>query len=141
MKEEKRRGRRGRGASRKSSHLDVGVGAMIKRRRVAAGFTLQELASRVGISFQQLQKYEAGVSRITASRLHDIAQVLDMPIARFFVPEGAIRGSQPEAAQEVSRQQETDRLVSLFSAIAERRVRQAIIELVTLFADMTGEAG
>jgi transcriptional regulator with XRE-family HTH domain len=139
MSDEKRARRKGRGASRKSSHVDARVGARIRQRRVALGQTLQELASRLGVSFQQLQKYEAGDSRMPVSRLHDIAQTMAVPITWFFVPEIVSTGSQPDAAQEVSLQRETDRLVSLFSAIEDLRVRQAIIELVTLFADMSGK--
>jgi transcriptional regulator with XRE-family HTH domain len=99
------------------------------------GFTLQELASRVGISFQQIQKYEAGDSRMPVSRLQEIAHVLDVPITWFLVPEIAA----PDASQEASLQQQADRLVSLFSAIEDPRARQAIMELVTLLADMSGK--
>jgi transcriptional regulator with XRE-family HTH domain len=57
----------------------------MRRRRVAVGLTLNELASRVGVSIQQLQKYEAGDSRIPASRLQEIARVLAVPITWFFL--------------------------------------------------------
>jgi|SRR5919108_1711007 transcriptional regulator with XRE-family HTH domain len=139
MRDEGQRPRKDRGTSRKSSHVDARVGARIRQRRVALRLTLQELASGVGVSFQQLQKYEAGDSRIPVSRLQQIAQVLDMPITWFFVPEIAATGTSAEAPQEASLRQETDRLVSLFSAIDDPRVRRAIMELVTLLADMSGK--
>jgi transcriptional regulator with XRE-family HTH domain len=139
MRDEERRPRKDRSASRKSSDVDVRVGARVRQRRVALGVTLQELGSRVGVSFQQIQKYEAGDSRIPVSRLQEIAQVLDVPITWFFVPEIATTGFPPKASQGVSLRQETDRLVSLFSAIEDPRVRKAIMELVTLLADMSGK--
>jgi transcriptional regulator with XRE-family HTH domain len=139
MRDEERRPRKDRGASRKSSDVDVRVGARVRQRRVALGLTLQDLGSRVGVSFQQIQKYEAGDSRIPVSRLQTIAQVLEVAITWFFVPEIATRGAPLEASQEGSLRQETDRLVSLFSAIEDPRVRKAIMELVILLADMSGK--
>lgn len=137
MSDEGQRPRKERATSRKSSPVDARVGARIRQRRVALGLTLHELASRVGVSFQQLQKYEAGDSRISASRLHQIAQVLDVAITWFFVPEVAKAGTRPQASQEVSLRQETDRLVSLFSAIDDPRARRAIMDLVTILAEMS----
>jgi transcriptional regulator with XRE-family HTH domain len=140
MRDEGQRPRKNRGTSRKSSHIDVRIGARIRQRRVALGLTLQELGSRVGVSFQQLQKYEAGDSRIPVSRLHDIAQVLAVPITWFFVPELATTGSNAEAPQETSLQRQADRLVSLFIAIDDPRARQAIMQLVTLLAELSGKS-
>jgi transcriptional regulator with XRE-family HTH domain len=137
MEDEERRRCTGRGGSRKSGHVDVRLGARVRQRRTALGFTLQELGSKAGVSLQQMQKYEAGDIRISASRLHVIARVLGIPITWFFLPE---TGSQPELAQETSPQQEADRLASLFSAIEDPRVRHAIMELVTLLADMPGKS-
>lgn len=64
--------------------VDVHVGKRIRRRRWLAGVTQQHLAEQVGIKFQQIQKYETGANRVSASRLWDIADALDVPVAYFF---------------------------------------------------------
>jgi len=78
-----------------SHPVDVHVGKRIRHRRWMNGTTQQQLAERVGIKFQQIQKYETGMNRVSASRLWDIAKVLDVPVAFFF--EGMEPEGQPEA--------------------------------------------
>ncbi len=65
-------------------HVDVHVGQRIRRRRWMLGITQQQLGDAVGIKFQQIQKYETGMNRVSASRLYDIATALDVPVAFFF---------------------------------------------------------
>jgi len=65
-------------------HVDVHVGQRIRRRRWMLGITQQQLGDAVGIKFQQIQKYETGMNRVSASRLYDIAVALDVPVAFFF---------------------------------------------------------
>ena len=67
-----------------SHPVDVHVGKRIRHRRWMSGTTQQQLAERVGIKFQQIQKYETGMNRVSASRLWDIAAVLDVPVSFFF---------------------------------------------------------
>ena len=67
-----------------SHPVDVHVGQRIRYRRWAVGKTQQEVADAVGIKFQQIQKYETGANRVSASRLFDIAQYLGTPISFFF---------------------------------------------------------
>lgn len=64
--------------------VDVHVGARLRERRVLLGLTQTELADLLGITFQQAQKYERGTNRISASRLYDIANVLELPIQWFY---------------------------------------------------------
>jgi len=64
--------------------VDVHVGKRIRHRRWMNGTTQQQLAEKVGIKFQQIQKYETGMNRVSASRLWDIAAALGVPIAFFF---------------------------------------------------------
>ena len=64
--------------------VDVHVGKRIRHRRWMVGMTQQQLAERVGIKFQQIQKYETGMNRVSASRLWDIAAALDVPVNFFF---------------------------------------------------------
>lgn len=64
--------------------VDVHVGKRVRHRRWMVGMTQQQLASKVGIKFQQIQKYETGMNRVSASRLWDIAEALDVPVSFFF---------------------------------------------------------
>lgn len=64
--------------------VDVHVGKRIRHRRWMNGTTQQQLAEQVGIKFQQIQKYETGMNRVSASRLWDISNVLNVPVSFFF---------------------------------------------------------
>ena len=64
--------------------VDMYVGKRIRHRRWFIGITQQQLADHVGIKFQQIQKYETGTNRVSASRLWDISEKLDVPINFFF---------------------------------------------------------
>ena len=64
--------------------VDVHVGKRIRHRRWLVGMTQQQLAEHVGIKFQQIQKYETGANRVSASRLWDIADALDVQVSFFF---------------------------------------------------------
>ncbi len=67
-----------------SHYVDVHVGKKIRRRRWMADMTQKQLADAVGIKFQQIQKYETGKNRVSASRLFEIAQALSVPVSYFF---------------------------------------------------------
>ena len=64
--------------------VDAHVGKRVRYRRWMLGMTQQQLGEKVGIKFQQIQKYETGMNRISASRLWDIAKAVDVPINYFF---------------------------------------------------------
>jgi transcriptional regulator with XRE-family HTH domain len=64
--------------------VDVHVGQRVRQRRWMVGMTQQQLGNKVGIKFQQIQKYETGTNRVSASRLWDIAHALDVPVSFFF---------------------------------------------------------
>jgi transcriptional regulator with XRE-family HTH domain len=64
--------------------VDLHIGQRVRHRRWLLGMTQQQLAQAVGIRFQQIQKYESGANRISASRLWDLARALDMPVSFFF---------------------------------------------------------
>ncbi|MDG2341143.1 MAG: helix-turn-helix transcriptional regulator [Paracoccaceae bacterium] len=64
--------------------VDVHVGKRVRHRRWLVGMTQQQLAEKVGIKFQQIQKYETGANRVSASRLWDISEALDVPVSFFF---------------------------------------------------------
>ena len=64
--------------------VDVHVGKRVRHRRWMVGMTQQQLGDKVGIKFQQIQKYETGMNRISASRLFEIASALEAPVSYFF---------------------------------------------------------
>ncbi|MCE9520928.1 MAG: helix-turn-helix domain-containing protein [Alphaproteobacteria bacterium] len=64
--------------------IDLHIGQRVRHRRWLLGMTQQQLAQSVGIRFQQIQKYESGANRISASRLWDLARALEMPVSFFF---------------------------------------------------------
>ena len=69
---------------RKPNPVDVHVGGRVRLRRMLLGMSQEKLGEHLGLTFQQVQKYEKGANRIGASRLFDIARVLDVPIGYFF---------------------------------------------------------
>jgi len=69
---------------RSPHHVDQHVGALIRVRRKALGISQTELADALGVSFQQVQKYERGANRVSASKLFEIAQKLGTPLSSFF---------------------------------------------------------
>ena len=81
-----------------SMKVDPHVGKRLRERRVALGMSQEKLADALGISFQQIQKYEAGTNRVAASRLWDIAKALEVDVGYFF--EGIERrASRPRKAK------------------------------------------
>lgn len=75
--------------------VDSHVGQKLRQRRWLVGMTQEQLGTAVGIRFQQIQKYESGANRVSASRLWDIARVLDVPISFFF--DGLNNNDKPQA--------------------------------------------
>ncbi len=69
---------------RKPDPIDILVGQKIKHRRLLKGLTQQKISDVLGITFQQLQKYEKGTNRVSASRLYHMAKILECPIGYFF---------------------------------------------------------
>ena len=104
--------------------VDVHVGQRLRQCRCLAGMTLQELGDRVGIRFQQIQKYEAGTNRISASRMWEIAAAMEVPVSFFF--EG-LDGQAPdtgEARAHILTDKEALELVRAYYAIPEDQRRK-----------------
>ncbi|TAL02822.1 MAG: XRE family transcriptional regulator, partial [Rhodospirillaceae bacterium] len=78
------RSARGRMPSGKPNPVDVHVGNRVRLRRTLLGMSQEKLGESLGLTFQQVQKYERGANRIGASRLWDLSRVLDCPVAFFF---------------------------------------------------------
>ena len=132
----------GRGTG-KSHPVDVHVGARVRLRRVLLGMTQTDLGTAIGVSFQQMQKYERGTNRISASRLHDLARVLDVPIEHFFddmppevaaiSPAAKKRGKAkklPRYEPDPMVKRETLEFVRAYYKIEDADVRQQVSQLI-----------
>ncbi|MDK8873202.1 helix-turn-helix transcriptional regulator [Paracoccus sp. SSJ] len=114
-------------------NVDVHVGKRIRHRRWMIGMTQQQLAEKVGIKFQQIQKYETGMNRVSASRLWDIAQAVDVPVSFFF--EGLDDGHVHNAVEgDILADKEALQLVRAYYAMPEAQRRQ-IFELARVLSD------
>jgi transcriptional regulator with XRE-family HTH domain len=74
--------------------MDRHVGARIRKRRIVLGLTVQQLAELIGVTYQQADKYERGVNRVSAGRLFQIANVLSIPMSHFFEDAGSVEQEQ-----------------------------------------------
>ena len=113
-----------------TSDIDLHVGKRLRRRRRLLGLTQQQLAESVGIRFQQIQKYECGANRVSASRLFELAESLDVPVQYFY--EGLskrdeVNGDDTLAADVLS-QKETVDLIRAYYRLGERP-RKRLLEL------------
>lgn len=114
--------------------VDVHVGSRIRQRRWMTGMTQQQLAERVGIKFQQIQKYETGMNRVSASRLWDISEALDSPVAFFFEGLDGDGGEREDAAQDLLADREALELVRSYYAIPEMQ-RRRLFELARVLSE------
>jgi len=113
---------------------DVSIGSKVRARRKLLGFGPYQFASLLGISHQQLHKYESGTNRISAAQLGKIAKILNVDIGHFMkdslLPFQMPVNNSYRAAQ-VAEQPETTLLVKHYISISDPRVRTAVVELVT----------
>jgi len=113
--------------------IDTHVGLRTRLRRKMLGMSLEELAAVLGVSYQQVQKYEKGVNRVSASRLQHIARVLKVPESYFFegAPGGAGFAAQPSAyVNAFVASNDGLTLVKAFTTIKNRKLRRSIVNLV-----------
>ncbi|BBU57487.1 MULTISPECIES: helix-turn-helix domain-containing protein [Mameliella] len=119
--------------------VDVHVGKRIRHRRWLVGMTQQQLAERVGIKFQQIQKYETGANRVSASRLWDIAEALDVPVSFFFEgienENAAEEGAAESVPADIMGDKEALDLVRSYYAIPENQ-RRRLFELARVLSDV-----
>lgn len=115
--------------------VDEHVGERIRRRRAELGLTQEHLAASLGISYQQIQKYETGANRISAGRLYQIARRLESPIGLFFegIEAAGAPGNKPPSG--VSSNRVTIEAVRNFAAINDPAVRAALSNLIRSLAE------
>ncbi len=108
--------------------VDTHVGSRIRERRVAMGLTQQDLASALEISYQQVQKYEAGTNRVSAGRLYEISRKLDVEVPYFY--EGVEPGHDVPPLEHGGRNRAVIELVQNFSEVTDPSQRAAINGLI-----------
>jgi transcriptional regulator with XRE-family HTH domain len=133
------------------SPIDVHVGSRVRLRRTLLGMSQEKLGEALGLTFQQVQKYERGVNRIGASRLFDLARVLDVPVSFFFddMPDAmggnqAVNGrrgstfglaeSQEGFDDDTLHRRETLELVRAYYRITDPSVRKRVFDLIKSLA-------
>ena len=128
------------------SPIDVHVGQRIRLRRTLLGLSQERLGEALGVTFQQVQKYERGVNRVGASRLFDLSRVLDVPISFFFddmqdqpTPGGGVLSGrramgfsdqQDAFADDTMNRRETQELVRAYYRIPDAAVRKSVFDLI-----------
>lgn len=127
--------------------IDRHVGSRVRMRRMLAGVSQEKLGEALGLTFQQVQKYEKGTNRISASRLQQIAKMLGVPVAFFFdgaPTDDSVEGGFADSASttyvaDFLATSEGVQLTKAFVRIKSPRVRRRLVDLVESLADTPSE--
>lgn len=123
------RTRRTRGGA---DRIDAHVGKRVRRRRIYLGWSQEKLAEALGLTFQQVQKYERGTNRVGAGRLYQIGKALGVPVSFFF--EGLPKtGDEPPAPDPLA-ERETMNLVRAYHRLPDARVQRRVFDLLRALA-------
>ncbi len=135
-------------SSENPNPVDVHVGARLRLRRTMLGMSQTKLADAVGLTFQQIQKYERGTNRVGSSRLFEFARVLGVPVSYFYEDQASTLGAPPpsrgqrehdaiDSSQLAKR--ETLELVRAYYKIADPTVRRRLFEMTKALARATAK--
>ncbi|WP_262029395.1 helix-turn-helix domain-containing protein [Microvirga sp. Mcv34] len=121
--------------------IDKEIGSRVRMRRVSIGMSQEKLGDMLGLTFQQVQKYEKGMNRISVARLVDIAKILNVDIDFFFdgirsgkSESGFAEGGAPAYVADMMSTPEGLQLVRTFASIKSPKVRKSIVQLVNALA-------
>jgi transcriptional regulator with XRE-family HTH domain len=132
---------------RKPNPMDIHVGSRVRLRRMVIGMSQEKLGEKMGLTFQQIQKYEKGTNRIGASRLYQLAQIMDVPVQFFFedaplayVNRGAAMAGFAESKTEAFlldflNSRDGLELNRAFVKITDPKVRKRVVELVRALSE------
>ena len=124
--------------------IDIEVGRRIRARRLSNGLSQSSLANSLGVTFQQVQKYEKGVNRVGAGRLQRIAHFLDVPMTFFFDGQSRQSGKTPietVSGFEFLSNARALRLIKAFSRIHDSKIQDALATLSELIAEESKKRG
>lgn len=146
-------GRGRRQKSDKPNPVDIHVGSRVRLRRMLMGMSQEKLGDAIGLTFQQVQKYERGANRIGASRLYDLTRVLDVPVSFFFddlntEATGAVRSETTRPAADPAAHPEPDpmirretlELVRAYYRIPDPQIRRRLFDLTKAIANASAGA-
>ena len=128
-----------------ATSIDLHVGRRLRRRRRLMGMTQQQLANMVGIRFQQVQKYECGANRITASRLFELSSALSVPVQYFYdglsvsPANTQVANDHDDISPEILRQKETRELIRTYYRLNER-TRRRFLDLAKSMEEASTDA-
>ena len=136
---------------RNANPIDVHVGNRVRMRRMLIGMSQEKLGEALGLTFQQVQKYEKGSNRVSASRLYQMGQILGVPVQFFYddLP-GNLAGTAPQGFSDTGTEgvimdflssSEGLQLNRAFSEIADAEVRRRVVDLVKAIAASRANAG
>jgi transcriptional regulator with XRE-family HTH domain len=126
---------------KKANPVDAHVGYRVRLRRMLIGMSQERLGDLLGLTFQQVQKYERGINRIGAGRLYEVAEILGVPISFFYegmdgVQVSAEAGSEkPAAVMDFLSSNEGIQLSTAYMGIKDVKVRRKILDLVRSISD------
>jgi transcriptional regulator with XRE-family HTH domain len=125
----------------KPNPIDVHVGSRVRLRRTLLGMSQEKLGDAIGLTFQQVQKYERGANRVGASRLYDLSRVLDVPVSFFFEELGDATPASGASEQSGETYQsnplmkrETLELVRAYLRISDPQIKRRLFELAKALA-------
>lgn len=132
---------------REPNPVDRHVGSRVRLRRQMMEMSQEKLGEELGVTFQQVQKYERGANRIGAGRLWHLARVLEVPVAFFFdgvsetspQPTGFAEGDQTPIVNDFLQSSDGVALAQAFSKITDPKVRRRVLELVRSLANTSDE--
>ena len=128
------------------SEVDVHVGQRLRVRRALLGLSQEKLADALGLTFQQIQKYERGTNRVSAGRLYDLSKILDVPISYFFEQFGksqdthALSGmadneQQAFGGEDLMNNKETLDLIRTYYSVQDPKARKDILKFIKSMAE------
>ena len=121
--------------TKKANPIDAQVGNRVRIRRMLIGMSQEKLGDLLGLTFQQVQKYEKGVNRIGAGRLFEIARILGVPIDFFYDGVASAEGAAAPPVMEFVSSGEGLQLSLAFMKIRDPKVRKRVLDLVKSLAD------
>ena len=125
-------------ARKEPNSVDKLVGRNVRLHRMAAKLSQQELGRKIGVTFQQVQKYEKGTNRIGASRLNRISEVLETPIPALFEGVRSVAGARQNSVSELLAKPRSFRLAQAFSGIEDDELQRCLVELIERIAAHRG---
>jgi transcriptional regulator with XRE-family HTH domain len=128
---------------KKPDSIDIHVGGRVRMRRITINMSQVELGRKLGVTFQQIQKYERGVNRMGASRLYRTAQILDVPVSSFFedLPGSKRFGDSalPDYLVDLMSTSLGQRLIKALGRVPDTELRTGLVKLIEGIADQRGE--